>query len=59
MKKFFKNVQKINVSLLMDLRLYSLVEPKNVVEHIQQELGAETITKEDLQRNSNGNSLLH
>ena len=48
MNKFFKNVQQINVSLILDLKIYSVNEPKIIVEQIQQELGGETITKDDL-----------
>ena len=45
--------------MLLDLKIYSVNEPKIVVEQIQQELGSETITKDDLQRNFDGVNLLH
>lgn len=47
------------MALVLDLKVYSLVEPKSIVEHIIKELGSESITREELVRNSDGTSLIH
>ena len=39
LSKTFKNIQSITASLVLDLKIYSLVDPKVVCEHVSKELG--------------------
>ena len=59
MVQIFNKIQKITVSLILELKINTLEEPKIVVEHIEQCLGTETITKDDMMRNSDGKTMLH
>ena len=59
LNKGFNKIQLIEIALILDLKIQSLTESKHTVEHIQQALGSETITKDDLLRNSDGKNLLH
>jgi hypothetical protein len=49
----------IRIGLWLDLKIYSLLEPKILIEEVKQELGYEEMTKEDIRRNQNGNNLLN
>ena len=59
MNKAFKNVVGIQITLFMDLKVHSLLNPEEIVTHITKELGRSEITKEDLVRNSDGQDLFY
>jgi hypothetical protein len=43
----------------MDLKVYSLADSKSQIGHIQEEMGTEVLTREDILRNSDGKSVQH
>lgn len=48
MNQVFKKMQVIKASFVLDLKIYTLEEPKIVVEQIEQVLGTEMISYEDI-----------
>lgn len=60
LKNVLGNLQEIKIALVLDLKIWSLREPRLLVEHVSQELGSETISKQDLQQNTDSaRNLLH
>ena len=59
LNKAFKNVIGIQITLFMDLKVHSLLNPDEVVTHITKVLGKSEITKEDIVRNSDGQDLMY
>jgi len=57
--KMFDQVLHIEIALVLDLKIFGLSEPRNVIEHITKELGSESITREELVRNSDGKNLVY
>lgn len=59
LSKMFDQVLNIDIALVLDLKIFGLSEPRDVIEHITKELGSESITREELLRNSDGMNLLY
>ena len=59
LSKSFGSVQHIKISLVLDLKVLTLFEPRSVVEHITKELGSEQLCRGDIERNSDGKILVH
>lgn len=59
LSKVYSNISMINVTFVMDLKVYSLANSKVLIEHISKEMGTETLYKEDIVRNSDGKSVQH
>ena len=54
LEKVIRQISHIKITLFLDLQVYSLTETPYCVESFQQELGSETIEREDIKRNSDG-----
>ena len=59
LSKMFDQVLNIDIALVLDLKIFGLSEPRDVIEQITKELGSESITREELLRNSDGMNLLY
>ena len=55
LEKVMRTIGQIKITLLLDLQIFSIgSDPPYCVEQFQQELGTETINRETIKKNSDG-----